>query len=510
MSDENLSIKESKATRKTILELSATEARDFLLKPDSYCSIDFPSYIVFEKILNDVNKILNMEKLSGLSSKPREQDDLNYIVYNNKDGKYAWRPLELIHPALYVSLVHRITEDKHWNTIRDRFGEFSINNKIRCLSLPVISQSEETDKAEQISHWWHDVEQKSIELSLDYEYLFETDITDCYGSIYTHAIAWAIHEKKTAKVKRKDKALIGNIIDWSIQDMHHGQTNGIPQGSVLSDFIVEMVLGYADLELINKLNEHSVDNYYILRYRDDYRIFVNNPQNGDKIVKFITEVMIDLGMKLSPTKTKMSNEIIQSSIKSDKLAWIERKQSEKSLEKHLLIIHNHAKEFPNSGSLSVALNDYHKCLNKISKVNQLLPIISIVVDIAYRNPRTYSICSAILSKLLSLIEQENEKEDVVNKIINKFSKIPNTGFLEVWLQRVTLSFKSEPKFNEPICKLISGDDVIIWNNKWISSDKLKAAVNPKHIVDQELIENIKPIISPDEVELFMPKDQQYY
>jgi hypothetical protein len=158
-------------------------------------------------------------------------------------------------------------------------------------------------------------------------------------------------------------------------------------------------------------------------------------------------MIIDLGMKLNPSKTKTSNEVIQSSIKSDKLAWIERKQTGKSLEKHLLIIHNHAKEFPNAGSLSVALNDYYKKFIRCNKVNSLLPIISIVVDIAYRNPRTYSICSAILSKLLSFMESKDNKEDVINRIIKKFSKIPNTGFLEVWLQRVTLPFKPEQKFD---------------------------------------------------------------
>lgn len=28
---------------------------------------------------------------------------------NNKDGKFAWRPLQLINPALYVYLVFKIT-----------------------------------------------------------------------------------------------------------------------------------------------------------------------------------------------------------------------------------------------------------------------------------------------------------------------------------------------------------------------------------------------------------------
>ena len=248
----------------------------------------------------------------------------------------------------------------------------------------------------------------------------------------------------------------------------------------------------------------------MLRYRDDYRIFVNNPQNGEKIIKLITEVMIDLGLKLNPTKTKLSNEVIQLSIKSDKLSWIKKKQTDKNLEKHLLIIYNHANEFPNAGSLSVALHDYYKKLNKCSSVNQLLSIVSIVVDIACRNPRTYSICSAILSKLLSLMESEDKKEEIVNRIINKFSKIPNTGFLEIWLQRVTLSFKSELKYDESICKLVSGDNVMIWNNDWISSRDLKNAINSKHIIDKSQIKKLKPIISTKEVELFVSKDQECF
>ena len=102
--------------------------------------------------------------------------------------------------------------------------------------------------AAQILSWWQGIEQASIELALEYDYVFLcADITDCYGAIYTHSIAWAIHGKTVAKQNRTDKNLVGNVIDWYIQDMRHGQTNGIPQGSVLMDFIAEILLGYADL-----------------------------------------------------------------------------------------------------------------------------------------------------------------------------------------------------------------------------------------------------------------------
>jgi len=505
MSEENPSRKTIEPKRKSILELTIKEACSFFLKSESYSKIDLPPYIVFDDLLANVDLILHGKKLCDLSSKPRDHDDINYTILNNKDGKYAWRPLQLIHPALYVSLVHQITEEKNWQLIRKKFKEFSSNKKIRCLSLPVVSLTEEKDKAEQINEWWEVIEQKSIELSLDYEYLFETDITDCYGSIYTHSIAWALHTKPEAKKKknREDKSLIGNAIDNLIQDMRHGQTNGIPQGSILMDFIAEMVLGYVDLELSKKLEAESIDDYCILRYRDDYRIFVNNPQIGEKILKLLTEATIDPGLKLNSAKTKSSNDVIRASIKSDKLSWMVSKQSDYTLQKHLLIIHNHAKQFPNSGSIDKALNEYHKLIVELKNLSvQPLPLISIVVDIAYHNPKTYPLCSAILSTLLNFVDTQEEKQLLIEKIEKKFSQIPNTGHMQIWLQRVSWKLSNETNYDEPICKLVAGENAKIWNVDWISSTALKKALNAKKIIDKKELKGIPTVIQPHEVKLF--------
>ena len=161
---------------KSILELNHLEAREFFLKAESYCNVDFPKYINFSHLISKVHKVLDGKDLTTMrKGTPRDYDDVNYTILNNKDGRYAWRPFQLIHPALYVSLVHKMTEEVAWESIRDKFREFSENEKIRCLSLPVKSLSEKTDKEEQVFHWWHEVEQRSIELSLDYQYMLETD-----------------------------------------------------------------------------------------------------------------------------------------------------------------------------------------------------------------------------------------------------------------------------------------------------------------------------------------------
>ena len=496
---------------RSILDLAHNEVRNFLLKPESYFSLDLPPYIVFDDLINGVDQILSGKRLTDLrNSSPRDYDSVNYTILHNKDGKYSWRPFQLIHPALYISLVNEVTHVDNWRLISESFRKFACNNKLNCMSLPIESISAQKDRAEQVTHWWQEIEQRSIELSLDYEYLIQTDITDCYGAIYTHSIAWALHTKPTAKRKenRKDNKLIGNLIDFHIQDMRSGQTNGIPQGSVLMDFIAEMVLGFADQDLSERLeNAGIINDYHILRYRDDYRIFVNSPQIGERIVKLITETTTDLGLKLNTVKTKASNDVISASVKADKLAWIARKQIDPRFQKHLLIINDHAINFPNSGSLAVALNDFQKRISRVKRLSENpIPLIGIVVNIAFRNPRTYPVCAAILSKLLSFIDSIKERIEIVERIKKKFALIPNTGHMQIWLQRVTFPLDRSVVYDEPICKLVTGSASALWNNDWISSNELKAAVDATKLIDETILEELSQVIPTQEVELFLYRD----
>lgn len=55
-----------------------------------------------------------------------------------------------------------------------------------------------------IKYWWQEVEQESIRLALKYEYLIHTDIAECYSSIYTHSIDWALRGKEKAKKCKND------------------------------------------------------------------------------------------------------------------------------------------------------------------------------------------------------------------------------------------------------------------------------------------------------------------
>ncbi|MDR1793459.1 MAG: RNA-directed DNA polymerase [Bacteroidales bacterium] len=500
---------------KTILELSPSEARDFFLKEKSYSSIDLPPYFSFQKLLSalSINKTINGINLGNA----KKLDDVNYKFLTNKDGKYAWRPLQLINPAIYVYLVDKITEQKNWELIVEQFKKFQKNERIKCCSIPVVSDENENKKAKNITNWCQQIGQQSLEMALNYDCFLNTDVTDCYGAIYTHTIVWALHGKKIGKAimsmsKKEKREYLGNNIDETIQSMQNAQTNGIPQGSVLMDFIAEMVLGYSDLLLFEKIEEYNkpeekykIENYQILRYRDDYRIFANNQETLVKIAKILTETLIDLNFKLNTQKTFVSDNIVRDVIKPDKLYWNEAKKGEKTLQKHLFLIHSLAEKYPNSGSLAIALD---KFLNrvyplKLFKEENTKVLCSILVDIAYKNPRTYPIITAILSKILSLEVNTNVIKDILDSIKNKFERIPNVGHLQIWVQRLTLKTDENRKYEEKLCKKVVENTVAIWNIDWLPQVVQDIFTNGDNsIVEVQKIEDMSQIIEPEEVRIF--------
>ncbi len=463
------------------------------MKSESYCRLDLPPYFDFERVLRPVDKLLSSKSLASRKLKPRSYENVNYTIYSNKDGYYAWRPFQLINPVIYVDLVHLITEPEAWTLIQSRFRKFMRNRKIKCLSIPLESLAKRKDQGAEVLHWWQEIEQASIELALDYDYVFHADITDCYASVYTHSIAWAAHGKKTAKANRCDQSLIGNAIDGRIQDMRYGQTNGIPQGSVLMDLIAELVLGYADLDLTQRLAT-TVTDFQILRYRDDYRIFVNNPQDGELILKTLTEVLIDLGLKLNTSKTTCAQAVIETSIKVDKREWMRSRQTDRNLQRQLLLIHCHGLNFPNGGSLIVALDQFYKRLSRLQSVQNAMQLISIAIDIGYHSPRCFPICAAIVSQLLSTLVTKKDKIHAVDRICRKLSQLPNNGHLEVWLQRISYPFAPKLKYREKLCTLVEGKKAVLWENSWISDDTLKGTVDPNKIVNRTRLEALRPII----------------
>jgi hypothetical protein len=493
-----------------IIELSAEEAKKHFLKASNYFNSDVPPYISFEPILIGVDKVLNGNNFNGFkSSNPSNLPGVNYSFLANKDGRFAWRPFELIHPAIYVSLVNLICEPVNWASIQKRFSEFE-GGAVESCSIPVIPIADEKDAAAQIKSWWVNVEQRSLIYSLEFSHVLQTDVVDCYGSLYTHSVPWAIHGIEESKKGKGRNSLLGNKIDAYIQAGRYGQTNGISQGSVLMDFIAELVLGFVD-EQINLELGRSTD-FRILRYRDDYRIFANNDDRAEQVLKVVSQKLMLVGMKLGVSKTVLSRNVVEGSIKQDKLAGIDLQDlgdtNAKTMQKQLLRLHSFGQRFPNSGALRRLVSEFRSKISSQTETPEDLEVqIAIATDIGFVSPSTFPAIAGILSHLISLAPKK-DKPSLWNKVRSKMGRVPHNGYLDIWLQRVIrplgIPFDSE----ESICRIVNGESVELWENRWIASKELQDALDTSTIVIKP-IDEIEEVIQPKEIELFIQKAWSY-
>ncbi|MEO6109629.1 MAG: RNA-directed DNA polymerase [Candidatus Saccharimonadales bacterium] len=469
-----------------ILELSHDEARNYFLEGDNFVNFDLPTYFNFDPMLTKISEELADKDIRDYyrqihdadgqaigTMKPENYENVNYSLLSNKDGEFAWRPFEIINPVLYVALIHKMTEEANWTSLCERFAELR-HPQIACESMPqvAVTQTDDSHKAKQVKRWWTHVEQTSVKLGLKYQYVFDVDVADCYGSIYTHSIAWAMHTKPVMKNNRGDAGYLGNLMDHYIQRMRYGQTNGIPQGSTVMDFIAELVLAYADNELIKLIGER--DDYHIVRFRDDYKIFTNNPELGRDIVKHLSQVLSGLGMKLNTSKTKQQSDPITAAIKPDKLYELFNPKDLNNKAKWLLMIYTASTHYPNSGMVKRQLNRFVKTIQTIQKLNSYEDpevMISIVVNLAIKNPHTYQISMAAISKLLEFCKKGRQVA-LVKEIRTKFERVPNSGLLDVWLQRISHKIDKTITYDEKLTKLIglrSNPGNILWNASWLET-----------------------------------------
>jgi len=121
-----------------VIELSHNEARNFFLKEKNYCDFPLPNYFTFQKLLDKISKVLQGKEIKCFydrNKSPRDCENVNYKLLSNKDGKFAWRPLQLIHPAIYVSLVHKITEEENWQRLLIRLKSLRITIRSNVLAF---------------------------------------------------------------------------------------------------------------------------------------------------------------------------------------------------------------------------------------------------------------------------------------------------------------------------------------------------------------------------------------
>jgi len=540
---------------KNILTLNHDEAMDFFMRSEQYHGFELPEYFTFDEVLKYVREKVGDTPYSeclqeGIS--PESLSAVNLDILLNKDGRYAVRPIILANPFLYYFLVREVCCENNWQIIKDLFERFNVPHITSC-AIPVIpGEKEAFHKATTINNWWNSMEQRSIELSLEYRYMFVTDITNCYGSVNPQAFDWAFMLKGTS-CEKDDESIIAKNIQKYLRAFQQGRNIGIPQGSAIFDFVGEIVLGYSDLllheALLEKAKEYeeqgkTFPDYEIIRYRDDYRIFCSNKDVLEDISYTLQQVLERLNFRMNSQKTKISESIVTDAVKSDKLAYIyntpifnKKGVDFDSYEKHLLYILMFSRQYPDSGSVKIMLSDIDRRIEEWlhpqdekkktdsivwgdvelskdghlvkadDKKNQEVNFIpggsiramsAVCIQIALENVGCVHYALRIVSRMINSLKDMKEKQSIVDLVYHKLCNQPNSDYNQLWLQNMTYTQDKKngtSPYSLRLCQLVAGKKVQpLWNNEWLNSE-LTENLPYDSIVNKETLKKVTPVIT---------------
>lgn len=533
---------------KTIFDLSADEALDFLMQNDRYVTTEMPEYLNFDPVLAFAREHIADTSIDKCLKdiNPENMSDANYDIMLNKDGRYAVRVLSLSNPFLYYLLAREICTPEHWAAILDDFKVFGSAPHIQAVGIPVIpADKEDFHKATTILNWWSRFEQMAVKLSLDYRYMFVTDITNCYGTIELQTVEKALSRKGTAS-EVDVKTDIVRILTM----LRQGRNIGLPQGSTLYDIVAEIVLGYADMLLREALERDGItEGYEILRYRDDYKVFANDKDLLERISYKLQHVLEGLNLRLNSAKTRISDSITTDSIKPDKLAYIyntpiynNKKQCDfDGIQKQLLFILQFGRQYPNCGQMrmllsklstwieeyieNVAKNQKSKAKPKVEAkpgeedaedkktqkrpgtiIEDIMAMSAIAAQIAAENLNSAHYALKVISQMLSTISDEQvengeqaSKDEIVTKVLNRLGSMQNSDYLKIWLQNLAVKaeYKGDYSFADGkgngLCHLVCGSDANLWNNSFLEPEYLEG-FSAAAVVDASVLHNDAPVM----------------
>ena len=527
---------------KNILSLDSAKAMDFLMKSEQYHSFELPEYFDFGPVLQFVAKTIGdkpyAECLSGRN--PADSSDVNFGIMLNKDGRYAVRPLTLCNPYMYYFLVRCLCGRGNWERVKAFFEACRVPH-IKSCALPVIpDEVEPFYKSATILNWWNEIEQRSLELSLRFRHMFVSDITNCYGSINPESIDWALSLSGTDKATNANHDIARGIITC-LSDMQQGRNIGIPQGSSAFDVVAEIVLGYADLMLHERLqqmfDEEQIDeDYEILRYRDDYRIFCNDKDLLERISYILQQVLEELNFRMNSSKTRITSDVVADSIKPDKLHYIantpifNKKGCDfDGIQKHLIFLLLFGRKYPNSGQLRTMLSDLDKRIEKKLKphketivwvigddgklkepdddekeievpgklVENVRAMSAVAVQIAIENVAVAHYALRVVSRMTNSLEPK-ERNSIVNSVRDKLINQPNSTYTKLWLQNMTYSTdveqRHEPYSDVSLCQMVMGHNVNLWDNSWLKPELVKG-LPQKSVVNRDTLAKVTPVIT---------------
>jgi hypothetical protein len=144
-----------------------------------------------------------------------------------------------------------------------------------------------------------DLHGRMTTLAIGKKYLVKADISNCFPSIYSHSIDWALRTRPVAKAdKGPGSTAWESQLDTYVRNCINGESKGLLIGPAVSNLLSELVLQSVDGEL---------SSFSFVRFVDDYSAYFNTREEAED---FLVALQTSLGrfrLDLNTRKTKISS-----------------------------------------------------------------------------------------------------------------------------------------------------------------------------------------------------------
>lgn len=267
-------------------EISATELYDGLVGCGLFAE-KIPRFLTSQAFLKYTNSL----------DFPYSQKAKDYIRYSHIRNISIPRSLAIPEPFAYATQCKHISNC--WDKILQHFECKTANDSFKKSRIHLRKIGKGPKLYEMNYKNFFNDGDPTQDIIIKSKYIAYADISNCFLSIYSHSIPWALVGKKTAKdaKKRKDKDTWFNLIDLYTRNIKHGETNGILIGPHSSNLLAELVLTSIDYEL-------SKHGFQYIRNIDDYSCYVPSLDDAERFYLKLSEELRKYDLTLNTQKTK--------------------------------------------------------------------------------------------------------------------------------------------------------------------------------------------------------------
>lgn len=200
-------------------------------------------------------------------------------------------------PFTYERLVRCLSDN--WDSLVNLFTQNTSQHPYRVSRIHIRHRKGTKSLFSMNYRNWRIDEDPLPALMVGSRFEVECDISQCFPSIYTHALDWAILGKERAK-KNSQGAIChwSHDIDYFAMNVTNGETHGLLIGPHASNLLAEIILTRIDNSLLRK-------GFRFLRHIDDYTCYTDSESEAREFVIELDAGLALYGLSINQKKTSL-------------------------------------------------------------------------------------------------------------------------------------------------------------------------------------------------------------